>query len=156
MAKKNTANSQTEWNYAASPESTSHIRLEKKYQLFINNEWVAPSSKKYFPTINPATEDVLAEIAWANDADVDLAVKAARKAYEQGPWSKMTPGERGRLLYKLADAIEENIQELAARYATYFSSAFENTLEHLTVFVVAFTLFLIFKHIWSNESIRQS
>ncbi len=112
MAKKNTANSQTEWNYAASPESTSHIRLEKKYQLFINNEWVAPSSKKYFPTINPATEDVLAEIAWANDADVDLAVKAARKAYTE-VWSKMSGAERGKYIYRIARMMQERAREFA-------------------------------------------
>jgi len=112
MAKKNTTNSQTEWNYAASPESTSHIRLEKKYQLFINNEWVAPSSKKYFPTINPATEDVLAEIAWANDADVDLAVKAARKAYTE-VWSKMSGAERGKYIYRIARMMQERAREFA-------------------------------------------
>ncbi|MFM7724169.1 MAG: betaine-aldehyde dehydrogenase, partial [Bacteroidota bacterium] len=61
MAKNTSTQNTTEWNYAASPESTSHIRLEKKYQLFINNEWVYPSSKKYFPSTNPATEEVLAE-----------------------------------------------------------------------------------------------
>jgi aldehyde dehydrogenase (NAD+) len=112
MAKKNTETPSTEWNYAASPESTSHIRLEKKYQLFINNEWVTPSSKKYFPTINPATEDVLAEIAWANDADVDKAVKAARKAYTE-VWSKMTGAERGKYIYRIARMMQERAREFA-------------------------------------------
>lgn len=112
MAKKNTANSQTEWDYAASPESTSHIRLEKKYLLFINNEWVEPSSKKYFPTINPATEDVLAEIAWATDADVDKAVKAARKAYTD-VWSKMSGAERGKYIYRIARMMQERAREFA-------------------------------------------
>ena len=112
MAKKNTATPSTEWNYAASPESTAHIRLEKKYQLFINNEWVTPSSKKYFPTINPATEDVLAEIAWANDADVDKAVKAARKAYTD-VWSKISGAERGKYIYRIARMMQERAREFA-------------------------------------------
>lgn len=112
MAKKNTTAPSTEWNFAASPESTSHIRLEKKYQLFINNEWVNPSSKKYFPTINPATEEVLAEIAWASEADVDKAVKAARKAYID-VWSKMSGAERGKYIYRIARMMQERAREFA-------------------------------------------
>ena len=112
MAKKNTTTPLTEWNYAASPESTSHIRLEKKYQLFINNEWVAPTSKKYFPTINPATEEALADIAWANDTDVDKAVKAARKAYTD-VWSKLTGAERGKYIYRIARMMQERAREFA-------------------------------------------
>ena len=88
------------------------LALEKKYQLFINNEWVTPSSKKYFPTINPATEDVLAEIAWANDADVDKAVKAARKAYTD-VWSKISGAERGKYIYRIARMMQERAREFA-------------------------------------------
>ncbi len=112
MAKNTPIKNPTEWNYAASPESTSHIRLEKKYQLFINNEWVAPSSKKYFPSTNPATEEVLAEIAWANAADVDKAVKAARKAY-QDVWSKLSGAERGKYIYRIARMMQERAREFA-------------------------------------------
>ena len=68
---------------------------------------------KTFPTINPATGEVICHVAEGDTADVDLAVKAAREAFENGPWSRMNASERGRLLYKLADAIEANKTELA-------------------------------------------
>jgi aldehyde dehydrogenase (NAD+) len=71
------------WNYAPSPESTSHVKLKDRYDLYIDGKFVAPSSGKYFKTINPATEKTLAEVAHGNDADVDKAVKAARKAYDR-------------------------------------------------------------------------
>ena len=71
-------------------------------------------SGKTFETINPATEEVIAQVAEGDAADVDLAVKAAREAFENGPWSKMDARDRGRLMYKLADLIEEDADELAA------------------------------------------
>jgi len=71
------------WEYAPAPESKSHIKLKDRYDLFINGKFVKPSSGKYFETINPATEERIAEIAEANAADVDKAVKAARNAYER-------------------------------------------------------------------------
>lgn len=101
-----------EWEYSPSTESTSHIRLKKKYQLFINNEWVSPTSNKYFPTINPANEEVLSEIAWANDVDVDKAVKAARKAYNE-VWSKLSGSERGKYIYRIARMMQERAREFA-------------------------------------------
>lgn len=101
-----------EWNYSPSLESTNHIRLKQQYGLFINNEWVAPSSKKYFSSTNPATEEVLAEIAWANEADVDNAVKAARKAYET-VWSKLSGAERGKYIYRIARMMQERAREFA-------------------------------------------
>jgi aldehyde dehydrogenase (NAD+) len=73
----------TSWQYAPAPESKSAATINKQYDLFINGEWVNPSSGKYFDTINPATEEKLSEIADANAADVDTAVKAARRAYEK-------------------------------------------------------------------------
>ncbi len=97
---------------APKAKSTAPKVLDQK--MFINGKWVDAVSGKTFETINPATGEVICQVAEGDKADVDIAVKAARKAFEHGPWSKMTPGERGRLLYKLADAIEENIQELAA------------------------------------------
>ncbi|HCO24439.1 MAG: betaine-aldehyde dehydrogenase [Gimesia sp.] len=86
----------------------------RQTQLLIDGKWVDAISGKTFATINPATEEVIAEVAEGDAADIDLAVKAARKAFESGPWSKMDARDRGRLIYRLADLIEENIEELAA------------------------------------------
>jgi aldehyde dehydrogenase (NAD+) len=82
-------------------------------QLFIGGRFVPSSNGKTFPTINPATEEVLAEISEATADDVDQAVRAARKALECGPWATMDARDRGALLYKLADAIEAHREELA-------------------------------------------
>jgi aldehyde dehydrogenase (NAD+) len=82
-------------------------------ELFIGGHWVPASDGKTFATLNPATEEVLAEVAWANEADVDRAVRAARTAFEEGPWSRMDARDRGRLLYRLADLIERETAELA-------------------------------------------
>jgi aldehyde dehydrogenase (NAD+) len=83
-------------------------------QCFIGGKWVPAASGKTFETINPATEEVIAQVAEGDAADVDLAVAAAREALEHGPWSKMDARERGRLMFKLADLIEEEEEELAA------------------------------------------
>jgi betaine-aldehyde dehydrogenase len=85
----------------------------RKYQLFIDGKWVDAESGKTFTTPNPATGQTLAEVAEADKADVDKAVTAARRAFE-GKWSRMSARDRGRLLYKLAQLIEENSKELAA------------------------------------------
>ncbi|WP_110114964.1 aldehyde dehydrogenase family protein [Bacillus sp. CGMCC 1.16541] len=82
-------------------------------QLYINGEWVDSLSGKTFETMNPATGEKLAEVAEANSEDIDRAVKAAREAFDNGPWSKMGTAERSRLVYKLADLMEENKLELA-------------------------------------------
>ena len=71
------------WSYAPAPEAHNYIQLKKRYELFIDGQFVTPRSGKYFPSINPATEEKLAEIAEGNAHDVDLAVKAARRAYEK-------------------------------------------------------------------------
>jgi aldehyde dehydrogenase (NAD+) len=81
-------------------------------QLLINNEWVESVSKKKFATINPATGEVICEVAEADAADVDKAVQAARKAFN-GEWRQISATARGNLLYRLADLIEENLDELA-------------------------------------------
>ena len=112
MAKKKPVKEGVSWDYSPSLESTSHITILPKYELFINNEWVKPSSKKYFKTTNPANEEVLSEIAWANDADVDLAVKAARNAYND-VWSKTTPKERSKYIYRIARLMQEQARELS-------------------------------------------
>lgn len=83
-------------------------------KLLINGEWTDAASGKTFETINPATEEVIARVAEADAPDVDRAVKAARRAFEEGPWSKMSASERGKLMYKLAELIETNRKELAA------------------------------------------
>lgn len=100
------------WNYAPAPEGADHVRIQKKYDLFIGGKFVTPHSKKYFKTINPATEEVLAEVAEADDKDVDLAVKAARKAYET-VWSKMPASERGKYLFRIARLLQERAREFA-------------------------------------------
>ncbi|KAI5651556.1 aldehyde dehydrogenase family domain-containing protein [Phthorimaea operculella] len=83
--------------------------------LFINNEWVKSSDGKTFKTLNPANEEVIAEVQQANKADVDRAVKAARDAFKLGsPWRRMDPSERGRLINKLADLIERDRAYLAS------------------------------------------
>lgn len=100
------------WNLDPAPESAAHIQLKKQYDLFIDGKWVKPSSKKYFDSINPATEDVLAQVAHANEEDIDRAVKAARKAYEN-IWSKMPAQERGKYIFRIARMIQERARELA-------------------------------------------
>ncbi|MFN8144504.1 MAG: aldehyde dehydrogenase family protein [Bacteroidia bacterium] len=100
------------WSYAPAPESKDHIRLEKKYDLFINGKFVAPSSGKYFDTINPATEGKLAEVAEASEKDVDSAVSSARSAYDK-VWGKMPPKERAKYIYRIARIMQERARELA-------------------------------------------
>ena len=100
------------WSYAPAPEASNYIKLRPRYQLFINGKFVAPRSGKYFDSINPATEEKLAEIAEANAHDVDLAVKSARRAYKN-VWSKTPPRERGKFLYRIARLIQEKSRELA-------------------------------------------
>ncbi|MEQ2235099.1 Aldehyde dehydrogenase, mitochondrial, partial [Ilyodon furcidens] len=82
--------------------------------LFINNEWQDAVSGKTFPTINPSTGEVICQVAEADKADVDKAVKAAQNAFRLGsPWRRMDASDRGLLLYKLADAVEKDSAYLA-------------------------------------------
>src|SRR6478752_1227286 len=92
------------WEYAPAPESKSHIKLKDRYDLFINGKFVKPSSGKYFETINPATEAKLSEVAEANAADVDKAVKSARNAYDKY-WKKMPAKERAKYIYRISRMI---------------------------------------------------
>lgn len=87
--------------------------LKGTKQLYINGKWVDSASGKTFETLNPATGDVLAVVSEAGKEDVDRAVKAARKAFDEGPWSKMSAANRSRLIYKLADLMEAHKDELA-------------------------------------------
>ena len=110
MAKKNSP--KVTWDYAAAPESTSHINLKEKYDLFIDGKWVKPSSGKYFDTINPANKKKLAQVGYANEKDVDKAVKAARKAYNE-VWSVMPASERAKYIYRIARLMQERAREFA-------------------------------------------
>jgi phenylacetaldehyde dehydrogenase len=87
--------------------------IEKPRKMLINGKWVDAVSGKTFPTYDPSTGEVLAQVAEGDRADVDLAVKAARKAFDEGPWRKMTPSERGRLIWKLGDLIDQHLEEFA-------------------------------------------
>src|SRR5471030_1606712 len=86
----------------------------KDQPLFIGGKWQDSVSGKTFATVNPATGETICQVAEGDKADIDLAVKAARKAFEDGPWPKMNASERGRLLNRLADLIEQNQEALAA------------------------------------------
>jgi betaine-aldehyde dehydrogenase len=85
----------------------------KTYQMFINGEWVASQSNKTFPVYEPATEEVLAQVPDSNAEDVNRAVAAAKAAFEDGSWASTTAQERGRILFKLADKIRQNVPMLA-------------------------------------------
>ncbi len=102
----------TKWDYSPAPEDSKNYVIAPRHELFINGKFVKPKSGKHFESINPATEQTLTEIAAANAADVDSAVKAARRAYEK-VWSKMPGRERGKYLYRIARIIQEKSRELA-------------------------------------------
>jgi len=100
------------WDFAPAPEDSKAYVIAPQHELFINGKFVAPKSGKYFESINPATEQTLTTIAAANEADVDTAVKSARRAYDK-VWSKMPGRERGKYLYRIARIIQEKARELA-------------------------------------------
>src|SRR5438874_55194 len=85
----------------------------RTYQMYINGEWVDSASGKTFPVYDPSTEEVIAYVPDANAEDVDSAVKAAREAFDSGPWGKTTAQERGRVLFKLAERIRQESARLA-------------------------------------------
>jgi acyl-CoA reductase-like NAD-dependent aldehyde dehydrogenase len=87
--------------------------VSKTRQLLINGKWVDAESGKTFETRNPANDQVITKVAEGSKADVDNAVKAARKAVEEGPWRKMSTAQRAKLMFKLADLVEKNADELA-------------------------------------------
>jgi len=104
------SSSEIAWDYAPAPESLS-VELEDRYGLFVDGRFVAPKSRRRFATINPATEEPLAEVAEAGGADVDAAVQAAKKALPK--WRRLDPRERARHLFRLARRIQERSRELA-------------------------------------------
>src|SRR3984885_4796790 len=95
------------------PDSSVTGFVSKTGKLLINGKWVDAASGKTFATYNPATGEVLANVAAGDKEDINRAVKAARAAFETGPWSKISPSERGRLLWKLADLLEKHTEEFA-------------------------------------------
>jgi aldehyde dehydrogenase (NAD+) len=101
-----------DWDYAPAPESTDIVSIAPRNGLFIGGKFVLPARDQYFATLNPATEEPLAEVAQAGEQDVDRAVAAARAAYD-GPWGA-TPGrERAKYLYRIARVIQERAREFA-------------------------------------------
>jgi aldehyde dehydrogenase (NAD+) len=100
------------FEYAPAPESAALVDIKSQYGLFINGKFVAPKGGKTFTTINPATEEVLAKIAYAELADVNLAVTAARNAFTK-TWSKMPATERGKYLFRIARILQERSREFA-------------------------------------------
>ncbi|MDA1204403.1 MAG: aldehyde dehydrogenase family protein, partial [Verrucomicrobia bacterium] len=100
------------WNYSPAPEVHTDLKIQPRYDLFIGGKFVKPTSGKYFPSINPATEKQHSEIAQGTAADVDKAVKAARRAYEKS-WGKMSGRERGKYLFRIARLLQEKMRDLA-------------------------------------------
>lgn len=100
-----------EQTVAVLPRVSEFLKGTKK--LFINGQWVESVYGRTFETFNPATGEALAVVHEATEQDIDRAVRAARTAFEQGPWSKMSASERSRLIYLLADKMEEHKEELA-------------------------------------------
>ncbi len=99
------------WEYDQAPESQDHIKIDKRYGLFIDGKFEEPKSKKYFQTTDPANGKVLAKVAEASETDVDRAVKAARKAFKK--WSGLPAKERGKYIFRIARLIQERARELA-------------------------------------------
>lgn len=104
--------SNSTWNLEPSLESVAQVQIKPQYELFIDGKWQAPLSATYFATVNPADEKQLSQIAQANAADVDLAVKAARAAYAN-VWSQLSGAERGKYLFRIARLMQEKARELA-------------------------------------------
>jgi aldehyde dehydrogenase (NAD+) len=101
-----------QFEYAPAPESRSIVDIHSSYGLFIGGQFVEPVDGQPFKTVNPATEEVLAEVSAAGPRDVEAAVQAARQAYERS-WSKLPARERGKYLYRIARIVQERARELA-------------------------------------------
>lgn len=111
-ARPHAPNFKTDWTYAPAPESSDHVALRERYDLFIDGSFSPPAADQYFRTVNPATEETLAEIAEAGEEDVDRAVRAARRAYRES-WGPMDPRERGKYLFRIARILQERAREFA-------------------------------------------
>jgi acyl-CoA reductase-like NAD-dependent aldehyde dehydrogenase len=93
-----------------SSSATTEVRTHQNY---VNGEWVPSASGETFSVYDPSTEEIIAQVAAAGPADVDRAVKAARAAFDSGPWATTTAQDRGRILFKLAEKIRQNSTPLA-------------------------------------------
>jgi aldehyde dehydrogenase (NAD+) len=102
----------SDWAYAPAPEARDIVRIEERYGLFVGGEWVEPRSGERYATISPADEEPLAEVAQAGAEDVDLAVSAARDAFENG-WSSLAPSERAKYMFRIARLLQERSREFA-------------------------------------------
>jgi len=100
-----------DWQYSESIESADIVSLQKKYSNYIGGKFVDPKSKKYLNTVSPATEEILAKVPLSNEQDVNSAVKSARSGFET--WSKLSPHQRSRYLFKIARLIQERSREFA-------------------------------------------
>src|SRR5690625_6132132 len=114
----------TTFEYAPAPESRSLVDIASSYGLFINGEFTEAASGEALKTINPATEEQLAEVAVAGEADVENAVKAARRAYERS-WGPMSGAERAKYLFRIARLLDRkstrlNSSHVANSYAVLF------------------------------------
>jgi len=102
----------SDFEYANAPESKAIAKIASSYDLFIGGKFIKPKKGKSFNTINPATEEILAKIAYADKLDIDLAVASARSAYTK-VWSKLPAKERGKYLYRIARILQERAREFA-------------------------------------------
>jgi aldehyde dehydrogenase (NAD+) len=99
------------WEYAPAPESADHVRLRDRYGLFLDGDFREPADARFVASVNPATEEPIAEVAWAGAADVARAVESARAA--QPAWAALPDRERGKYLFRIARLIQERARELA-------------------------------------------
>ncbi|MDM8099822.1 MULTISPECIES: aldehyde dehydrogenase family protein [Oceanobacillus] len=112
--------------------------LEEVNGFYINGQYVTAQNGQTFDVLNPATEEVIAKVSQADESDLDLAVQAARKAFDEGQWTKMEAAERSRIIYKFADLLEEHKEELAQLesldngkpYQQALEDDIEGTIEH--------------------------
>jgi len=100
-----------EWDYVPAPEARDIVSIAPRNQLYIGGRFVEPHSKHYFKTVNPATEEVLAEVAEADEVDVDRAVTAATEAFRS--WSRLEPAKRARYIFRISRLLQERARELA-------------------------------------------
>lgn len=100
------------WEYSPALEGTDHIQLKKQYDLFINGKFTPGVEGKYFSTVNPANEEKIAEVAEANQKDINFAVDSAQKAYDK-TWSKMPGKERGKYIFRIARLLQERAREFS-------------------------------------------
>ncbi|XP_044260875.1 cytosolic 10-formyltetrahydrofolate dehydrogenase isoform X2 [Tribolium madens] len=113
ILKKRGGETPQEINYRAVEIETNGRKIKFPCQLFINGEFIDAENGKTLPTINPTTEETICEVQCGSPQDVDRAVQAAKKAFEEGEWSKISARDRGQLLFKLADLMHQHREELA-------------------------------------------